>query len=103
MRRGTLAAFKRVPRLKEPLRHDQHDGSVAEVEPIGPPEQLIPSRARTGLFAAIQRRSENWVISILIGTRLSAEDKRAHLIDIGRAHLIDTILEPEILPPDGRP
>src|SRR6266511_4129049 len=40
------------------LRHDQHDRSVDEVEPIGPPEQLIFAVARERvLFAAIQRRS----------------------------------------------
>ena len=35
-----------------------------------------------------------------IGTRLSADEKRAHLDDIRRAHLIDEILAPEILPPE---
>ena len=34
-----------------------------------------------------------------IGSRLTADEKRAHLIDIRRPHLIDTILAPEILPP----
>jgi hypothetical protein len=34
-----------------------------------------------------------------IGTRLTADEKRAHLADIRREHLIDQILEPEILPP----
>jgi hypothetical protein len=37
-----------------------------------------------------------------IGTRLSADQKRAHLADIGRAHLVDEILAPEILPPERR-
>ena len=35
-----------------------------------------------------------------IGTRLTADEKRAHLTDIRRAHLIDEILAPEILPPE---
>ncbi len=35
-----------------------------------------------------------------IGTRLTADEKRAHLIDIRREHLIETILAPEILPPE---
>ncbi len=35
-----------------------------------------------------------------IGTRLTADQKRAHLTDISRAHLIDDILKPEILPPE---
>jgi hypothetical protein len=37
-----------------------------------------------------------------IGTRLTADQKRAHLEDIRRAHLIEEILAPEILPPDRR-
>jgi hypothetical protein len=37
-----------------------------------------------------------------IGTRLTADQKRAHLEDIRRAHLIDQILAPEILPPERR-
>ena len=35
-----------------------------------------------------------------IGLRLSADEKRAHLADIRREHLIDQILAPEILPPE---
>jgi hypothetical protein len=35
-----------------------------------------------------------------IGTRLTADEKRAHLRDIRREHLIDQILAPEILPPE---
>jgi hypothetical protein len=35
-----------------------------------------------------------------IGTRLTADEKRAHLEDIRRAHLIEQVLAPEILPPD---
>jgi hypothetical protein len=35
-----------------------------------------------------------------IGTRLTGDEKRAHLEDIRRAHLIDEILAPEILPPE---
>lgn len=37
-----------------------------------------------------------------IGTRLTADQKRAHLEDIGRAHLIEQVLAPEILPPERR-
>ena len=37
-----------------------------------------------------------------IGTRLTADQKRAHLADIRREHLIDQILAPEILPPERR-
>ncbi len=35
-----------------------------------------------------------------IGTRLTTDQKRAHLEDIRRTHLIDQILAPEILPPE---
>jgi hypothetical protein len=35
-----------------------------------------------------------------IGTRLTADEKRAHLKDIRREHLADQILAPEILPPE---
>src|SRR5512132_2414754 len=39
------------------LSHDQHDRSVAEAEPIGPPDQLVVAVAYERiLFAAIQRR-----------------------------------------------
>ena len=37
-----------------------------------------------------------------IGTRLTADEKRAHLADIRREHLIEQILAPEILPPERR-
>lgn len=37
-----------------------------------------------------------------IGTRLTADQKRAHLEDIRRAHLIEQVLAPEILPPERR-
>lgn len=37
-----------------------------------------------------------------IGTRLTPDQKRAHLEDIRRAHLIDQVLEPEIIPPPRR-
>ena len=33
-----------------------------------------------------------------VGTRLRGEEKRLHLIDIGREHLIDDVLQ-ELLPP----
>jgi len=37
-----------------------------------------------------------------LGTRLTADEKRAHLEDIRRAHLIDQVLAPEIIPPVRR-
>jgi hypothetical protein len=35
-----------------------------------------------------------------VGSRLSSQEKRAHLADIGRKHLIDDIVQ-EVLPPEG--
>ncbi len=35
-----------------------------------------------------------------VGTVLSNDQKRAHLNDIGRAHLIDEVIVQEILPPE---
>ena len=35
-----------------------------------------------------------------VGTRLRGEEKRLHLIDIGREHLIEDVLQ-EVLPPEG--
>jgi len=36
-----------------------------------------------------------------LGMALTADEKRAHLADIGRDHLIDDICVQEILPPEG--
>ncbi|MEL0021909.1 MAG: hypothetical protein VW835_03855 [Rickettsiales bacterium] len=35
-----------------------------------------------------------------VGAHLTNEEKRAHLADIGRAHLVDDICIQEILPPE---
>jgi|TARA_Y100000588_G_C14238600_1_gene918368 hypothetical protein len=35
-----------------------------------------------------------------IGEPLTADQKRAHLADVGRAHLIDQVCTQEILPPE---
>lgn len=35
-----------------------------------------------------------------LGTALTADQKRAHLADIGREHLIDQVCVQEILPPE---
>ena len=39
-------------------------------------------------------------MTIGVGAPLTNEEKRAHLEDIGRAHLIDDICVQEILPPE---
>ena len=36
-----------------------------------------------------------------IGARIPSEQKRAHLADIGREHLIDEVCVQEILPPEA--
>jgi len=36
-----------------------------------------------------------------IGARLSNDQKRAHLADVGREHLVDQICVQEILPPEN--
>ncbi len=35
-----------------------------------------------------------------VGAALTAAEKRAHLEDVGRSHLIDEVCAPEILPPE---
>jgi hypothetical protein len=35
-----------------------------------------------------------------IGANLTNDEKRAHLTDLGRAHLVDRVCPQEILPPD---
>jgi hypothetical protein len=55
---------------------------------------------RGSYWLGLSDRSIVQIMTQGIGTRLTADEKRAHLIDIGRPHLIETILAPEILPPD---
>ena len=55
---------------------------------------------RRSYWLGLSDRSIVLIMTQGIGTRLTADEKRAHLIDIRRPHLIDTILAPEILPPD---
>lgn len=54
---------------------------------------------RRAYWLGLSDRSLTLLMTQGIGTRLTADQKRAHLTDIGRAHLIDAILAPEILPP----
>ena len=46
----------------------------------------------------------DWTLVIVmvngIGANLTNEEKRAHLIDIGREHLIEQVCPQEILPPE---
>jgi hypothetical protein len=57
---------------------------------------------RRGYWLGLSERSLVQLMTQGIGTRLTPEQKRAHLEDIGRAHLVDRILAPEILPPQRR-
>lgn len=57
---------------------------------------------RRAYWLGLSDRSLTLLMRQGIGTRLTADEKRAHLADIGRTRLIDTILEPEILPPEPR-
>ena len=59
-------------------------------------EKLI----RRGYWLGLSDRSIVLLMTQGIGTRLSADEKRAHLTDIRREHLIGQVLAPEILPPD---
>src|SRR5712692_3532714 len=55
---------------------------------------------RRGYWLGLSDRSLVLLMTKGIGTRLTADGKRAHLTDIRRARLIDAILMPEILPPE---
>ena len=55
---------------------------------------------RRSYWLGLSDRSLVQLMTKGIGTRLTADEKRAHLIDIKREHLIDQILAPEILPPE---
>ncbi len=57
---------------------------------------------RRGYWLSLSDRSIVLLMSQGIGTRLTADQKRAHLDDIRRPHLIDQVLAPEILPPERR-
>ena len=52
---------------------------------------------RRGYWLGLSDRS---LMTQGIGTRLTPDQIRAHLEDIGRAHLIERVLAPEILPPE---
>ena len=57
---------------------------------------------RRGYWLGLSDRSLVLLMTKGIGTRLTADQKRAHLKDIRREHLIDEIMMPEILPPQRR-
>ena len=55
---------------------------------------------RRGYWLGLSDRSLIQLMTQGIGKRLTADEKRAHLLDIRREHLIEQILAPEILPPE---
>lgn len=57
---------------------------------------------RRGYWLGLSDRSLVQLMTKGIGTRLTADQKRTHLADIRREHLIDETLAPEILPPEHR-
>ncbi|MBV9859667.1 MAG: hypothetical protein JO038_06160 [Alphaproteobacteria bacterium] len=61
-------------------------------------EKLI----RRSYWLSLSDRSLVLIMTQGIGTRLTPDQKRAHLEDIRRTHLTDQILAPEILPPERR-
>jgi hypothetical protein len=78
--------------------HPPLDGSEEDPFVRDGDDKLI----RRSYWLGLSDRSVVQIMTQGIGTRLSADEKRAHLIDIQRPHLIDTILAPEILPPNRR-
>jgi hypothetical protein len=56
---------------------------------------------RRGFWLDMADRSVVQAMTMGVGANLANEHKRAHLDDIGRAHLVDQICVQEILPPEG--
>jgi hypothetical protein len=57
---------------------------------------------RRSYWLGLSDRSLVQLMTQGLGTRLTGDEKRAHLQDIRREHLIDQVLAPEILPPERR-
>jgi len=55
---------------------------------------------RRSYWLGLSDRSMVQLMTQGIGSRLTADEKREHLKDIRREHLIEQILAPEILPPE---
>lgn len=58
------------------------------------------SLARPDFWRAMSDRSVVLAMTQGVGMPLTADQKRAHLADIGREHLIDEVCAPEIIPPE---
>jgi hypothetical protein len=57
---------------------------------------------RRGCWLDMNDRSLIMVMTQGIGAQLTNDEKRAHLIDLKRDHLIDQVCIQEILPPEKR-
>ena len=55
---------------------------------------------RRGYWMDMNDRTLVMVMISGIGAHLTNDEKRAHLADLGRAHLIDQVCVQEILPPE---
>lgn len=55
---------------------------------------------RRAFWLDMSDRSLTLAMTRGVGAALTAAEKRAHLEDIGRSHLIDEVCAPEILPPE---
>ena len=55
---------------------------------------------RRGYWLDMSNQSLVYAMTGGIGARLTNSEKRAHLADIGREHLIDDVCVQEILPPE---
>ena len=56
---------------------------------------------RRGFWLDMSDRSTILAMTQGIGAALTNDEKRTHLADIGRAHLIDDVCVQEILPPEN--
>lgn len=55
---------------------------------------------RRGYWLDLGERSFVMAMTQGVGANLTNEHKRAHLEDVGRAHLVDQVCVQEILPPE---
>jgi hypothetical protein len=55
---------------------------------------------RRGYWMDMNDRTLVMVMTMGIGASLTNDEKRAHLIDLKRGHLIDQVCTQEILPPE---
>jgi len=56
---------------------------------------------RRGFWLDMSDRSLVLAMTQGVGANITNEQKRAHLDDIGRAHLVDQVCVQEIIPPDA--